>query len=88
MFAGAQRYTSRSFWVRAAAGLTLFVENQMTDLSGGEKPIAGAGGLGGLGVDLARWGYLVLGLEAVSIASVSRDGLKVQLGLGLGLSYY
>jgi hypothetical protein len=88
LFAGAQRYTSKSLWVRAAGGYTVFVEDAMTDGTGGRDPINGIGGLIGGGVDLARWGYLVLGLETFGMASLSRDGLKVQLAFSLGLSYY
>lgn len=88
LLAGAQRYTSGSFWVRAAGGLTVLVTNLKSDGSGGDKAIAGIGTLGGAGLDLARWGYLVLGLEAFGLASVSRDGLKAQLAFSLGLTYY
>jgi hypothetical protein len=87
LFAGAQRYTSGSFWVRAAGGPAILVTNIETGGSG-DKPIAGLGGLVGGGLDLARWGYLVVGLEGFGTASVSRDGLKAQLAFGLGISYY
>jgi len=88
LLAGAQRYASSSFWVRGAGGLSIFVEDAMPSGGGGKQPIAGIAGLVGAGVDVARWGYLVLGLESFTMASVSRDGLKLQLALGLGLSYY
>jgi hypothetical protein len=88
LLAGAQRYTSGSFWVRASGGLTVLVTNLKSDGTGGDKPIAGLGALAGGGLDLARWGYLVLGLEAFGLASVSRDGVKAQLAFGLGLTYY
>ncbi len=87
-FAGAQRYTTGSVWVRAAGGPTVFVADAMTNGTGGTKPRLGAGALVGGGLDLARWGYLVLGLETFGMASMSSDGLKLQLSFGLGLSYY
>jgi hypothetical protein len=88
LFAGAQRYTTSSVWVRAAGGPTLLVTDAMTSGMGGNKPIAGLGALVGGGLDLFRAGYFVIGLETFGIASVSRDGLKLQLSFGLGLSYY
>jgi hypothetical protein len=60
----------------------------MTDGTGGDKPRGGVGGLVGGGFDIARWGYLVLGFETFGMASVSSDGLKVQLAFSAGLSYY
>lgn len=88
LFAGAQRYTSPSLWVRGAGGVTIFVEDAMPDGGGGKTPRAGIGGLAGAGFDIARWGYLVLGFETFGVASVSSDGFKLQLAFSLGLSYY
>ena len=48
----------------------------------------GFGGLVGGGLDLARWGYLVLGLETFAMASITGDGFKFQLGFATNLSYY
>ncbi|HEX5062658.1 MAG TPA: hypothetical protein VFV99_24970 [Kofleriaceae bacterium] len=88
LMTGAQRYTSGSFWVRAAGGVTFLVKNAMTNGTGGDDAIIGAGGLVGAGLDLARWGYLVLGLEGFGMASASSDGMRAQLAFQLGLSYY
>lgn len=89
LLAGAQRYTSRSFWVRAAGGMTFLTKNATSAAgTGGESPRAGVGGLFGAGLDIARWGYLVLGFEGFGMASITGDGLKAQLSFGLGLSYY
>lgn len=88
LLAGAQRYTSGSLWVRGAGGFTVFVEDVMTNGSGGKTPRGGIGGLAGAGFDIARWGYLVLGFETFGLASVSRDGFKLQLAFSLGLSHY
>lgn len=88
LFAGAQRYTSPSLWLRAAGGITVLVTDAMTDGTGGDKPRGGIGGLVGGGFDIARWGYLVLGFETFGMASLSSDGLKVQLAFSAGLSYY
>lgn len=88
LFAGAQRYTSSSLWLRGAGGLTIFVEDAMPSGGGGKQAIGGIGGLVGAGVDVARWGYLVFGFETFGMASLSSDGVKVQLAFSLGLSYY
>jgi hypothetical protein len=90
LFVGAQRYTSRSFWVRAAGGLTVLSQNLKTDGSGGDAPVLGIGGLVGAGLDIARLGrYIpVISLEGFGMASASREGLKAQLAFGLGFAYY
>jgi hypothetical protein len=85
---GAQRYKTGVLWGRAAAGLTTLVKNASPSGTDGESPIGGFGTLVGGGVDLARWGYLVLGIETFALASVSSDGFKMQLGFNLGLSLY
>ena len=85
LYAGALRYTSRSTWVRGAGGLTVFTANVG---SGDQSATAGLGALVGGGLDLVRWGYLVLGLEVFGMASVTGDGFKVNTGFCLGLSYY
>ena len=88
LFAGAQRYTAprSSVWIRGAGGLTVFqADFGKTDPP---KPRTGIGGLIGGGVDLARWGKVVLGFEATSVASLSRDGFKLDLNFSTGLSFY
>lgn len=89
LLAGAQRYTSASFWLRAAGGFTFLVKNATWPAqTGGEDPRGGVAGLVGGGLDIARWGYLVFGIEGYAITSVTSDGPKAHLALGLGLTYY
>lgn len=85
LHAGALRYASRSTWVRLSGGLDVFTANGGSDV---QKSFAGIGGLVGGGLDLVRWGYLVLGFEVFGVASVTGDGFKVNTGFCLGLSYY
>jgi hypothetical protein len=85
LYAGALRYASRSTWVRGAGGLTVFTANVGT---GEQNAHAGFGGLVGGGLDLIRWGYVVLGAEVFGMASVTGDGFKVNTGFCLGLSHY
>lgn len=87
LMAGALRYINRSLWVRAAGGVTTYTEdNVVTSL---RAVHGGVGGLVGIGVDLVRWHYLVLGLETFNQMSiVSKKGLLYNNGLCLGLTYY
>lgn len=88
LFFGAQRYASRSLWVRAAGGPTILVTNAMTNGTGGDKPRGGLGGLVGAGFDFARLRYVAFGFETFAMGSVSGDGFKMQLGFSLGMSIY
>jgi len=85
LYAGALRYASRSTWVRIAGGLAIFTGNV-----GSEAQFAkgGVGGLVGGGLDLIRWGQLVLGFEVFGNASVTGDGFRVNTGFCLGLTKY
>jgi hypothetical protein len=85
LFAGALTYFSRATWVRVAAGPTVFTAN----VGGtGQHTAGGFGGLVGGGLDVARFGYLVLGFEAFGMTSVTSDGFKMQLGFAFGVTYY
>lgn len=85
LFAGAQRYAGSSTWFRVAGGFTALTKN----IGGDESTAGGIGALLGGGLDLARWGYLVLGLETFAMSSItSGTGFTMQLGFNLGLSHY
>ncbi len=86
LFAGVQRYVSGSLWFRLAGGLDVFTANSGGGMAG--TPHGGFGALGGGGLDIARWGYLVLGFESTVLASITGDGPKAQLMFSTGLSYY
>ncbi len=63
----------------------------MRPFSAAISPVRTAGGFGGLvggGLDVARFGYLVLGLEAFGMSSITSDGFKLQLGFAFGITYY
>jgi hypothetical protein len=85
LFAGAQTYVSRATWVRIAAGPTVFTANVG---GAGQHTAGGFGGLVGGGLDVARFGYFVLGFESFGMTSITSDGFKLQLGFAFGLSYY
>lgn len=83
LYAGAQHYVANTFWIRGAGGFVSYTENPGTVVHGG------VGALFGLGVDLVRWHYLVLGIESFgTVAAVSTRGGMFNSGLCLGLSYY
>lgn len=87
LLAGALHYVNRSLWIRGGGGLAVYT----TDNKTAEKQPAhpGVNGLFGVGVDLARWHYLVLGLETYGqMAVVSTKGLMFNSGFCLGLTYY
>src|SRR5512140_931932 len=83
LMAGALYYAGPSVWIRGAGGLTLYT---VSDPGQSNKPHSGVGGLGGVGIDLVRWHYLVLGIESFATLSiVSTRGLMLGSGLCLGL---
>jgi hypothetical protein len=85
---GAQRYTAvRSpVWVRAAGGPTFFQAD--FGKADAPKPRSGVGGLLGAGFDVFRWGKVVFGLEATTVASVSSAGFKLDLNFCSSLMFY
>ncbi len=86
LMAGALHYVGPSFWIRGAGGLSLYT---VDDPGQSKLPHPGAGGLVGIGIDLVRWHYLVLGLESFTTMSIVKTrGLMLDSGLCLGLTYY
>ncbi len=84
---GGLHYVSNSLWLRAASGLVGYTVDTGDAMAGTAH--TGFGGLGGAGVDLVRWHYLVLGVEVFGqLAAVSTRGAMFNSGLCLGLTYY
>ncbi|HTL35440.1 MAG TPA: hypothetical protein VL326_20070 [Kofleriaceae bacterium] len=88
LFVGAQRYTASrsSVWIRGSGGLAFYQADFGKDNP--PKPITGVGGLVGGGIDLFRWGKVVLGFEAFTVGSISRDGFKLDLNFCTNLVFY
>lgn len=85
LMAGALVYVLPSVWLRGAGGLSVIT----FDSSMGTTPHAGIAGLGGIGVDIARWRQVVLGLEGWGLTSiVGARGVVFDSGLCVGLTYY
>lgn len=84
---GGLHYVSGSMWLRGAGGLVGYTIDAGDTMS--STVHGGLGGLGGIGVDLVRWHYLVLGLETFGqLAAVSTRGVMFNSGLCLGFTYY
>jgi hypothetical protein len=81
---GAQVYIAPSVWLRGGGG----VGTHNTDDGTGVTPHGGLSGVAGAGVDLVRWRYVVLGIEAFYTGTFARGGFTSLGGMGLGLSYY
>jgi len=84
LLVGAQYYTNASFWIRGGAGYGMYTLVQAADT----KHLAGAATVFGLGLDILRRHYFVLGVEAFVTGTVNRDGLITSSALCLGASYY
>jgi len=87
LFIGAQLYTTRVFWLRAAAGLDVLTKDANLG-GGGGMAHAGIGGLVGGGLDIIRLGYFVLGFEMTGMSSITSEGFKFGLSWCVGASYY
>jgi hypothetical protein len=81
---GAQVYIAPSVWLRGGGG----VGTHNVDDGTGITPHGGLPGVGGAGVDLVRWKYLVLGVEGFYTGTFAKGGYTSLGGLSLGLSYY
>jgi hypothetical protein len=82
---GAQYYTSPSLWFRGGGGFGVYTRNDGPNMT---QTLPGLAGVFGIGVDLIRRHYFVLGLETYSVGLINRSGLLVSSALGIGISYY
>jgi hypothetical protein len=88
LLAGAQYYVNRSLWLRIAGGVGVFTRRDVRDTSGiKDITLVGPAALGGLGVELLRFKWAVLGFELGTSAMINRDGLLIANGAGLDLSF-
>ena len=91
---GAQYYVNPSLWLRGAGGLGIYQaqENKssipvvgmptVVDLS-----LMGPAALVGIGLEVARFKWAVLGFETATSAMINRDGVLVASQLNLGLAF-
>ena len=86
---GAQYYVNPSLWVRGAGGLGVYDARAVVLGNGtpGERILFGPAVLGALGIELLRFKWAVLDVEATVSAMVNHDGVLVANGLALGLAF-
>ena len=89
VLAGALHYVAPSLWLRIGFGFGDYARNdeQLDGVLVAHESLPGAIGNVGLGLDLVRWRYAALGLEASSSALLHRGGMTTMSGLGLGLTF-
>jgi hypothetical protein len=86
--AGAQYYVNPSLWLRTSGGIGLYrrrdaMPSQGIVTSRWLGPVL----VGGFGVDILRFRWAVVGLEAATSMMINRDGVLVATGINLGLSF-
>jgi hypothetical protein len=89
LLAGAQYYVNGSLWLRLAGGIGSY-QGRDVDVGGGklgDVTLTGPAVLVGAGVDLARFKWVVIGIEAASCAMINRDGMLMVSGASLGLQF-
>jgi len=90
LLAGARYYVSPSLWLRGAGGIGAYLGKKVAILDNGKLgdiTLFGPAVLGGIGLDLARWKWAVLALDAATSAMINREGVLIVSGLKLGLSF-
>lgn len=88
LMTGAQYYVNHSLWLRAAGGVGVYTRRDVKGATGNsDVTLVGPAALGGIGVELLRFKWAVLGFEVGTSTMVSRDGLLIASGAGLDLSF-
>jgi hypothetical protein len=82
LLAGFQFYVNRSLWIRGAFGIGGYTARQvpvgrdaMGNIVFGEVTLAGPAGAVGAGIDILRFRRFSVGLEAMSIGMINREGI-------------
>lgn len=90
LLAGVQHWVNPSLFLRAGAGVGNYRCNECgaPDASGMRRTdkYAGVAGGFGAGIDVVRWGSLVLAFEVHSVTLFTLDGMLSNNSLGLALS--
>ncbi|HEX7841686.1 MAG TPA: hypothetical protein VF469_29655 [Kofleriaceae bacterium] len=93
LLVSAQHYVNPSLWLRFGGGIGVYQRKQvvvavvdgMEQL--GDRTLLGPAALAGLGLDLVRFKWVVLGIEAATTAMVNREGVLLASHLNLGVSF-
>jgi hypothetical protein len=86
---GAQYYVHPSLWLHVAVGVGGYQGRQVvvSGIERGDVTLIGPAVLFGVGIDLARFKWAVLGFEIATTAMVNSDGVLVGTSGGLGLAF-
>lgn len=85
---GAQYYVNPSLWLRVTGGAGLYRRRDVMLPQGGRgnTSLIGPVVVGGLGVDLLRFKWSVVGFELATSMTINGDGVLVATGVKLALS--
>ena len=88
LLAGAQYYVNPSLWLRLAGGLGVYQATNVRRSDGtlGDVQQIGPAVLGGVGLDVARFKWAVLGFEIGTSAMVN-GGVLIASDLRVGLAF-
>ncbi len=88
LLAGAQYYVNPSLWLRFAGGLGVYQANDVRRSDGtlGDVQQVGPAVLGGVGLDLARFKWAVLGVE-IGTSAMIHSGVLIASDLRVGLAF-
>jgi hypothetical protein len=87
----AQTYVGPTLWLRAGGGFTSYtqvVPDNSRDMVEMRQAHGGLGAVTGIGLDVVRWRTTRLSLESIQSLQRFRTGWLLNLGFGLGLTYY
>jgi len=89
LLAGAQYYVNPSLWLRLAGGVGLYQGRKVvvSSVALDDVTLIGPAVLGGLGVDLVRFKWAVLGIEFGASAMINGDGVLVASSAGIGVAF-
>lgn len=86
LLAGAQYYVNPSLWLRLGGGVGVYTARGiLIGATVGERTTIGPAVIGGIGVDLARFKWAVLGIEGSTSAMIN-GGVLLGSSLKVGLS--
>ena len=86
---GALHYVAPSLWLRFGLGVGSYSRDEelVDGMLVAHERLGGAISNVGVGLDLVKWRYAALGVEASSSLLIHRDGWTTMSGLGVGLTF-